>query len=143
MREIIAMQTRLFENQMKHHHIETIQDFVYILLLHDALWVSDLKGNELAYLAANISIPRNIQATVRVSLTAFSESYNENQEQKGEWEITRKKMQLQENWSLEACKYSAQKEQWFLPCKPVVVSHLIKKSKILCLHTIQRWFKII
>lgn len=83
MREIIAMQTRLFENQMKHHHIETIQDFVYILLLHDALWVSDLKGNELVYLAANISIPRNIQATVRVSLTAFSESYNENQEQKG------------------------------------------------------------
>lgn len=73
--------------------------------------MSDLKGNELVYLAANISIPRNIQATVRVSLTAFSESYNENQEQKGEWEITRKKMQLQENWGLEACKYSAQKEQ--------------------------------
>lgn len=84
MRAIIAMQIRLFEIQMKHHHIEIIQDFVYILLLHDALWVSDLKGNELVYLATNISIPRSIQATVRVSLTAFSESYNENQGEKKE-----------------------------------------------------------
>lgn len=80
MQAIIAMQIRLFEIQMKHHHIETIQDFVYILLLHDALWVSDLKGNELVYLAANISIPRSIQDT----LTAFSESYNENQGEKKE-----------------------------------------------------------
>lgn len=84
MRAIIAMQIRLFEIQMKYHHIETIQDFVYILLLHDALWVSDLKGNELVYLAANISIPRSIQTTVRVSLSAFSESYNENQGEKKE-----------------------------------------------------------